>query len=133
MQNAIVLDGIKLAGVGTAVGLAVMVPLTFPLGGFLAGVTPVNPVIIGAITVNVSAGDRAGRLNPRSPRQRHRSDHSTAPGVKLQGGNNVMTRLENTKPHLFARARVPWWSYVVFFLVLGLIMWLTDDLVRPAY
>jgi hypothetical protein len=44
-----------------------------------------------------------------------------------------MDRPANIKPHLFTRARVPWWSYVLFFVVLGLVMWLSDDLARPAF
>jgi hypothetical protein len=37
------------------------------------------------------------------------------------------------KPNVFARGRVPWWSYIVFFTVLGLIIWFSDNFVTPAY
>ena len=34
---------------------------------------------------------------------------------------------------VFSPARVPWWSIVLFFVALALILWFTDDVVRPAY
>jgi hypothetical protein len=37
------------------------------------------------------------------------------------------------KPNLFTRGRVPWWSYIIFFIVLGLILWLSDNVVTPAF
>ena len=34
---------------------------------------------------------------------------------------------------VFSPAHVPWWSIVLFFIALALILWSTDDFVRPAY
>lgn len=47
--------------------------------------------------------------------------------------SRVMDRPADSKPHLFAVAQVPWWSYVLFFVVVGLVIWFSDDFVRPAF
>lgn len=37
------------------------------------------------------------------------------------------------QPNLFTRGHVPWWSCIIFFIVVGLILWLSDNFVTPAF
>ena len=41
--------------------------------------------------------------------------------------------LPDTKPHLLTVAHVPGWSIVLFLIVVGLVLWFSDDFVRPAF
>jgi hypothetical protein len=47
--------------------------------------------------------------------------------------SRVMDRPGDIKPYLFTAAHVPWWSVVLFLIVVGLVIWFSDDFVRPAF
>jgi putative ABC transport system permease protein len=73
VRNTVVADGLKLVGLGTAIGYGLMLLATVPMRGFLIGVTPSDPVtmagVAGALAAVAAAASwvpahRASSINP---------------------------------------------------------------------
>jgi len=96
-------EGLKLAGIGVTVGVAVALPLTRLVRSFLFGVTALDPVTflavsLGLVLVAATACYIPARRAIKVDRRRHCGSTSPAPGVsELYGASAFSASLRKVR------------------------------------